>query len=559
MPIKVTCKCGQSFAAKEQLAGKVVKCPKCAQPLRIPQPQQEPPAGQQPPAPATGGIGDLLDEVGMSGHDHEHDSYTGARCPSCDAPLAHNATLCVECGFNLQSGKFVKGIGQTSQRGSMKAEGYEGATQELLSKAERALAAAPEADRGHKELWFIPYVTAGGLIAVGAVAFVLWMGFSKLINMPEDEAAEQASRLGDKVLYWVALSMTCLGGLLGLIAGIRIATYAFKYQDTVHGVLSLLVPVYAVVYGVLQSGRLDRWVKMWGAGLFLSVAGVFVFCYEGLLNRANFSAESLVQIIMGIGILVAAAAGSLLFFAAWITSMVVGFMDKVHHGVLAIIFPVYGASYCIVRKDENKIPAKLWIYGIFILIGDFVFTVIMGAINAAKAGDAGVGALIVTVVILVAVLVVVPIIATQIIGGLIASAVSLHNAMFAKKKKQRIELGGYGEISYMGFIVMITSYVGAFTPLMVLGIGMLLLCSMVGGMTGFLLSFFSLLLVAHYTPMVFVLADMTSYLADAKFHRGLIVSVIFLVLHIIWSVTATLVRALVWGLETLPFYPIDVN
>lgn len=551
MPIKVTCKCGQSFAAKDQLAGKVVKCPKCAQALRIPQPQQEPPAPQQPTAPAGGGLGDLLDEVGMSGH--AHDDYTGARCPSCDAPLAHNATICVECGLNLQTGKFVKGVGQASRRGPVKAEGYEGAAEELLDKAERALAAAPTADRGEKEKWFLPYVTAGALIAVGAVGFVLWMGFSKLINMPEEQAAEQASRLGDDVVKWTAISLLGIGGLVWNVAWLMTIIHAFKFGDTIHGILSLVISGYVAVYAFIEG--LEREVKMFGISLFMMIAGLLVLSYEVMLTHMDFSASSLVQVIMGIAILVAAAAGALLLFIAWITSMVVGFMDRAYHGVLAILFPIYGASYCIVRKDENELPAKLWLYGIFITVGDLVFTVIMGAVNAAKAGDVGVGALIVTIMILVALLVVLPMIWTQIIGGLIAAAIGLYNSMFAKKKKQRVELGGYGEISYMGFVVMLTSYVGAFTPMLMLGIGMTMLFAMVGGMAGFLMSLFSLLLVVHFTPMLFVLADMISYLSDAKFHRALVVSTIFLVLYIIWNVVATIVHALVRGLDTLPFYP----
>ena len=79
---------------------------------------------------------------------------------------------------------------------------------------------------------------------MGAVGFVLWMGFSKLINMPEDEAADQASRIGQRVVFWTAISMTCLGGLLMMISELRIAVYAFKFQDTVHGILSLLIRVY---------------------------------------------------------------------------------------------------------------------------------------------------------------------------------------------------------------------------------------------------------------------------------------------------------------------------
>lgn len=547
MPIKVTCKCGQSFAAKDQLAGKVVKCPKCAQPLRIPQPKQKPPAPQQPPAPAAGGLSDLFDEAGMTGH--AQDDYKGARCPSCNAPLAHNATLCVECGLNLQTGKYVKGIGQASQRGPKKAEGYEGAAQQLLAKAERALDAAPmAADRGEKEAWYLPWVTAIALIAVGAVAFVLWMGFSRLINMPEEEAADQASRLGKGVVFWVGLSMASLGGLLMLTSELRIAVYAFKFQDTLHGILSLLIRPYAVIYAVLQRGNLDYWVKVWGAGLFLSVGGLFVFCYQAFLSQMDFSPSSLVQVIMGIVILVAAAAGMLLLFAGWITSMVIGFMDRVYHGVLAIIFPVYGASYCIIRKGDNPVPAKLWLYGIFLIVGDFLFLLIMGAINAAKSGDVGVGALLVILMWIIVRLVVIPMCTTQVFAGLIAGAIAMYNAMFAKKKKERVDLGGYGEVSYMGFILMLTSYVGVFTPLMALGIALVALSGMIGGAVGAVLGVFSLLLVVQLTPMVFVLADMTSYLGDAPFQRGLVVSVIFLILWFILLVILFVIFAVFFGL-----------
>ena len=38
MPIPVSCQCGQAFRAKDDLAGKRVKCPKCGQPLQIPGP-----------------------------------------------------------------------------------------------------------------------------------------------------------------------------------------------------------------------------------------------------------------------------------------------------------------------------------------------------------------------------------------------------------------------------------------------------------------------------------------------------------------------------------------
>ena len=57
MPIKVTCQCGQQFAARDELAGKRAKCPKCGTVLTIPQPHSQDGTGKH--------LGDLLDDAGM--------------------------------------------------------------------------------------------------------------------------------------------------------------------------------------------------------------------------------------------------------------------------------------------------------------------------------------------------------------------------------------------------------------------------------------------------------------------------------------------------------------
>src|SRR5688500_18342277 len=58
MPQTVTCSCGARFAAKDELAGKSVHCPKCKQLLSIP------PAAPPPPPPTTG-VEDILEEIGF--------------------------------------------------------------------------------------------------------------------------------------------------------------------------------------------------------------------------------------------------------------------------------------------------------------------------------------------------------------------------------------------------------------------------------------------------------------------------------------------------------------
>lgn len=547
MPIKVTCKCGQSFAAKEQLAGKVVKCPKCAQPLRIPQPKQKPSAGQQPAAPATGGLGDLLDEAGLSGH--EHDNYTGARCPSCDAPLAHNATLCVECGYNLQSGKFLKGMGEASRLGPQKAEGYEGAAQELLSKAEKALAAAPvAADRGEKESWYVPYVTALALLAVGGVGFVVWMGFSRLINMPEEAAADEASQLGTKVILYVALGMWGLGGLISFVATIMIAVYAFRTNDTVHGIFSLLITFYAVGYACFQRGRLDREVKTWAVGLFFCFSAFCIFFYEAVLSQMAFSTESLGQVMFGMLILLLFAGGLLMMFAGWIASMVVAFMDRVYHGILAILFPVYGATYCIARKNDEPVPAKLWMGGAVCIISSFVLSFLGNMLILATRTEASAADIGKVLGLFALIFIAPPIVIMLVIAGLIYAAIGLHNVMFASAKKDRISHPRFGSATFMGMVLTATIILSGFSVVTLLAAALGAAASAIGGAAGVVFGLSFILLLLHYTPVFFSVADMISYQRDAEIRRGMIVSGIFCVLWLILVVTSIVVLAFAIGL-----------
>src|SRR6185436_4284646 len=104
MPIKVSCQCGQTFAIKDEMAGKTLKCPKCQQPLKVPARSAAPaarPAQAAAPAPAapTGSLAGLFDEAGFKEH-------KGPRCPQCGQPLkTADAIMCTHCGLNLQSGQ----------------------------------------------------------------------------------------------------------------------------------------------------------------------------------------------------------------------------------------------------------------------------------------------------------------------------------------------------------------------------------------------------------------------------------------------------------------------
>ena len=125
MPIKVQCACGKAFAAKDELAGKTVKCPGCQKPLKIPggapaagkapakvaaaKPAaavaaagRKPPAAKAPPAPTTvpATSDSLFDEIGLQAA-----AANTRPCPGCTEPLPIEAVVCIKCGYNTALGR----------------------------------------------------------------------------------------------------------------------------------------------------------------------------------------------------------------------------------------------------------------------------------------------------------------------------------------------------------------------------------------------------------------------------------------------------------------------
>ncbi len=93
MSIKAKCGCGQAFAAKDELAGKTVRCPKCKDPIRIP---------KASPSEATS-VAQLLEEAGLSTV-----ASTGRKCPECESSFPEDAIICVNCGYNERLGQKMR-------------------------------------------------------------------------------------------------------------------------------------------------------------------------------------------------------------------------------------------------------------------------------------------------------------------------------------------------------------------------------------------------------------------------------------------------------------------
>jgi hypothetical protein len=263
MPIKVTCECGQTFAAKDELAGRVVKCPKCGNPLKVLAPQKKA-APVTAPASVAGGLADLLDEVGLKG---QHDDYKGRHCPSCNGPLAHNAVLCVACGLNLETGKFVRGTGLALPKEEKKqAEGHEGAAERLLTKAQDALV--------QEKIEQVKNVTEG--MPVWAIASILTVIGTVAVSMSMMPRSDAFALSG-----WVCITV-CM--TVATVFSLRIAIVAFQ-ESPANGLAYLFVPFYFLFYIFTRWNNCGRYFMTMIAASLMALIGV------GMLYIAELVSE----------------------------------------------------------------------------------------------------------------------------------------------------------------------------------------------------------------------------------------------------------------------------
>lgn len=269
MPIKVTCRCGQQFAAKDELAGKVVKCPKCQESLKVGAPsanarQAEPAATASAATPSA--VAALLDEVGFHVHGEKEDA-TVQRCPACDEKLSDHAVLCVNCGYNLETGKFVKGMGGVGPGGgTRRAEGHEGAALLLLKRAETAIEVDKDEERKIRTqgmpLWM--------LISILSMIATFTVGMSVL-------PADQAFMISGYV--WMGVCST-----LATFYWFWLLVIAFK-ESVLHGLMFQFVPFYAVYYVAKRWADHGKLFMIYLTLLILAPAGLILITLAPKMKR----------------------------------------------------------------------------------------------------------------------------------------------------------------------------------------------------------------------------------------------------------------------------------
>jgi hypothetical protein len=201
-PIAVACgSCGKQFQVKAELAGKRVKCQQCGTAVQVPAagaPAAAPAktaasaaktAAPQAAAAAQGaGLHGILDEEFAAGAMPTMPTAGQMYCPKCRAIIPANASLCVHCGFKLESGRMITAKSEANKPvrrpGTMTAWGYLAATVGLL--------------------YSMANIVIFGAATFGA-AVILWK-----LGLPNDENPQSAIGMFGGPVFLLLFTAGCL-------------------------------------------------------------------------------------------------------------------------------------------------------------------------------------------------------------------------------------------------------------------------------------------------------------------------------------------------------------
>jgi len=384
MPIKVTCKCGQTLNAKDELAGKTVRCPKCKEPLRIPaapaaapkaaakQPAKKPaakpaarqqaqkPAPQQPAqAGPLGGLDDLFEEGGLT-------AGPKPTCPECGENMSDVAVICVKCGYNRQTGKRLQGdvkYVDVSEKSN---------AEELVAKAAKRLKDDPSREENVKDwgdaksVWtwllliFLPVFL---FIAVGAALY--WGGrFVAVQKLATSGADAPISIYFGLAIYGLSLTILFNGWYMVSISALE--------KHPFHGIVSLLTFGWYGFFWAMSSfktaktGAIVYWV---GIG-FYSLARAWMMICD--VNEQNIAGHS-----MWILWIVIYEFGSLTAIAGWIIVTIKLFEFDKFQGYGSMLSGIWGMVGGVMNYKECGIGVVVLGMGlILLLISVFLYMIL---------------------------------------------------------------------------------------------------------------------------------------------------------------------------------------
>jgi len=385
MPIAVACSCGQKFAAKDELAGKTVKCPKCQKPLKIPggspaaaargggatgaqTPQRAQQTGASAPAKPTGGISDLLDEVGFS----TPKPHAGPRCPACEAPMQPGAVLCVECGFNVQSGQRLAttgegGIALNARRPMTDAE-------KMVAKAAREIDEAPIETKGSQfgdarsiGAWILP-IFLPVLLLIALAVTIYWGG----VIAGQVLLIIGAILAGEWALI-IPFGLVLLGTGMWIVGWFNISLTAID-KHIAHGLLSLItLGWYSAYVAPLYWDDCRSGGNLLYNGFWTIQLGIMSLFGIGMVSAGQYLAIFPMLMIF---------AGAYVTFLGGLQITITAIKDRfLPHGLLCLVVGIYIPVYGIMFWKEQKKSMILLLVGLGILfvgVIGFVLSIVLG-------------------------------------------------------------------------------------------------------------------------------------------------------------------------------------
>ena len=238
MPIKVQCgNCSASFQAKDELVGRRVKCPECKAPIKIGQAAAAPAKSAVPAAAAHNPLLDLLEEENVRAMSR------GPVCENCRSEIPAGAKICVECGFDQETGQILE-THAAEDEVDAGAESTMSDAERIMAKAERDIEDLPVSSDQQNfgdgaESYMIAIVC--GVIGVVLIA----VGLAIILMM-------------DTIGEYVASSAISFIASIGLYIamGIWITAVAFTGKPA-HAIACICTAfIYCAVFGFMQGKTL---------------------------------------------------------------------------------------------------------------------------------------------------------------------------------------------------------------------------------------------------------------------------------------------------------------
>ena len=258
MAIRVHCgKCKAAFQAKDALAGRRVKCPKCKDSLTIPTPQKST-AKQGAAAGAGGGHNPLLDIL----EDEDiRPMSRGPVCQNCNSEIGAGAVICVNCGFNQETGAQLE-TEEYEDDADIGAESSLSDAERIMAKAEKDIEDMPVSSDmqdfgdGAESYMIAVIATIAGIILI-AIGMVIIFSMETIGQYVASSAISFIASIGLYIAMGVWITIVAFsakpGHGIACVASAFLYCIAFGFMQGKTLLMPTIVLIFSAIIG-LASG-----------------------------------------------------------------------------------------------------------------------------------------------------------------------------------------------------------------------------------------------------------------------------------------------------------------